>query len=167
LLYAQSWRVQGVIVDDKDLSAPSVEARMHQLIFGFMAVPAIGVAAKLRIPDLVADSAMTAEELAALTNADAPSLGRLLRFLASLGILVEDGAGKFRNTPLSESLRTGAPQSFGGLAILLSSEYMCGPGAISTTRFSAASPDSIAFMAHQFLSISLLIRKSSRFAMPR
>ena len=44
---------------------------MYQLIFGFMAVPAIGVATKLRIPDLVADSPMTAEELAGLVNADA------------------------------------------------------------------------------------------------
>ena len=61
-------------MDDQDLSAPSVEARMYQLIFGYMAIPAIGVAAKLRKPDLIADSAMTAEELAGLTNADAPSL---------------------------------------------------------------------------------------------
>ena len=114
-------------MDDQNLSALSVEARMYQLIFGYMAVPAIGVAAKLRIPDLIADSAMTAEELAGLTSADAPSLSRLLRFLASLGIFIEDGAGRFWHTPLSESLRSDAPQSFSGLAIMVSSEYMWRP----------------------------------------
>jgi len=120
-------RFKRITMDDQDPSAPPVEARMYELIFGFMAVPAIGVAARLRIPDLIADSAMTVEELAGPTNADAPSLRRLLRFLASLGIFVEDGAGKFRHTPLSESLRSGAPQSLGGLATMLSSEYMWRP----------------------------------------
>jgi hypothetical protein len=114
-------------MEDQDRSAPSVEARMYQLIFGYMAVPAIGVAAKLRIPDLIADSAMTAEELAGLTSADAPSLSRLLRFLASLGIFIEDGAGRFQHTPMSESLRSDAPQSFSGLAIMVSSQYMWRP----------------------------------------
>ena len=80
--------------------------------FRFYGSPAVGVAAKLRLPDLI-----SAEELAGPTNADTPSLRRLLRFLASLGIFVEDGAGKFRHTPLSKSLRSAAPQSFGGLAI--------------------------------------------------
>jgi hypothetical protein len=32
----------------------SLESRMHQLIFGLMALPAISVAAKLRIADQVA-----------------------------------------------------------------------------------------------------------------
>jgi hypothetical protein len=112
---------------DQDLPDLSVEPRMYQLIFGFMATPAIGVAAKLRIPDLIADSAKTADELASLTNADPLALRRLLRFLASLGIFAEDGAGKFRHTPLSQSLRNDALQSFGGLAIMLSSEYMWRP----------------------------------------
>jgi hypothetical protein len=154
-------------MEDQDRSAPSVEARMYQLIFGYMAVPAIGVAAKLRIPDLIAGSAMSAEELAGLTSADAPSLSRLLRFLSSLGIFIEDSAGRFRHTPLSESLRSDAPQSFSGLAIMVSSEYIWRPWGDLTTRFSPASPDSIAFTAYQFLSISPLIPTSSRFAMPR
>jgi hypothetical protein len=102
-------------------------SRMHQLIFGFMALPAIAVAAKLGIADLVGESAKTVDELANATNAHVLSLHRLLRFLASLGIFAEDAAGKYRQTPLSESLRSEAPQSFRGLAIMLGSEYMWRP----------------------------------------
>jgi hypothetical protein len=39
---AELKRFKGVIMDDQDLSAPSVEARIYQLIFGYMAVPAMG-----------------------------------------------------------------------------------------------------------------------------
>jgi hypothetical protein len=112
---------------DGQSSDLSVEARMYQLIFGFMAVPAIAVASRLGIPDLLSESAKTVDELANATNAHALSLRRLLQFLASLGIFAEDAAGKYRQTPLSESLRTGAPQSFRGLAIMLGSEYMWRP----------------------------------------
>ncbi len=105
----------------------SVEQRMYQFIFGFMALPAIAVATKLGIPDLLADSTRTIDELAHATNAHALSLRRLLQFLASLGIFVEDATGKYGQTPLSEVLRSDAPQSFRGLAIMLGSEYMWRP----------------------------------------
>jgi O-methyltransferase domain/Dimerisation domain len=105
----------------------SPESRMHQLIFGFMALPAIAVAAKLGIADLITESAKTVDELANATNAHVLSLRRLLRFLTNLGIFAEDTAGKYRQTPLSEFLRNGAPQSFRGLAIMLGSKYMWRP----------------------------------------
>jgi O-methyltransferase domain len=145
---------------------------MYQLIFGYMAVPAIGVAAKLRIPDLIAGSAMSAEELAGLTSADAPSLSRLLRFLSSLGIFIEDSAGRFRHTPLSESLRSDAPQSFSGRAIMVSSEYIWRPWGdlhhavltgkpgfdrvhgVSVLEYLAAHPDELAIRNAAMTSIS-------------
>ena len=109
------------------LSQASAAAHMHELIFGFMALPAIAAAAKLGIADLVEQSPKTVDELADATKAHALSLRRLLQFLASLGIFAEDAAGKYVHTPLSESLRSTAPQSFRGLAIMLASEYMWQP----------------------------------------
>jgi hypothetical protein len=65
-------------------------------------------AAKLGIADLLADGPKTAAELAPATGTHAPSLHRLMRTLASLGILTDLGQ-KFGLTPLGEALRTGAP----------------------------------------------------------
>jgi hypothetical protein len=100
---------------------------MYEFVFGYMALPAIATAAKLNIPDLVAESAKTLDELARATKADALSLRRLLQFLASLGIFTEDAAGRYGQTPLSEVLRSDASPSFRGLAIMVGSEYMWRP----------------------------------------
>src|SRR5260370_25964456 len=96
-------------------------AQMNQLMFGFMISQAIAVAAKLGIADLLKEEARTAEELATATKAHAPSLNRLLRMLASVGIFAEDANGRFQQTPLSELLRSDHPRSARGLAIFCGS----------------------------------------------
>lgn len=103
--------------------------QMFQLILGFMATPAIYVAASLGIADLVAQAPKTADELAQATNTHAPSLRRLLHFLTSLGVFVEDAAGRYGQTPLSDTLRSDHPQSFRGGAILFGSEFIWRPWA--------------------------------------
>jgi hypothetical protein len=107
----------------------SIEQRMYQLIFGFMALPAIATVAKLGIPDLLADLPRTLDELVQATNAHALSLQRLLDFLASIGIFPKEATGYYKQTPLGEMLRSDAPQSFRGLVIMLGSEYMWQPWA--------------------------------------
>jgi len=79
---------------------------MQQLIFGFMALPAIAAAAKVGIVNLVGQPPKTVDELADATKTHALSLRRLLQFLAGLGIFAEDAAGKYEQTPMSESLRS-------------------------------------------------------------
>jgi len=68
---------------------------MLQLITGFWVSRAIYVAAKLGLADLVKGSPKTADELARLTGTHAPSLYRVLRALASVGVFAEDGRGRF------------------------------------------------------------------------
>ncbi|MBV8056696.1 MAG: methyltransferase [Deltaproteobacteria bacterium] len=97
---------------------PTSWLRMNQLVLGFAASQAIAVAAKLGIADLVAEAPKTLEELAGATKAHAPSLRRLLLMLASIGIFAEDSNGRFRNTPLSETLRSDNPQSMQNYAVL-------------------------------------------------
>src|SRR5258708_5877596 len=63
---------------------------MLQLISGFWISRCIYVAAKLGISDLVKDGSKTAAELAAATGTDAPSLFRLMRALASVGVFSQD-----------------------------------------------------------------------------
>ena len=68
-------------------------------------------AAKLGLADRLADGPKSAAELAGPTGTHAPSLHRLMRTLASLGILTERDAQRFALTPLGEALKTGAPGS--------------------------------------------------------
>src|SRR3954451_13080982 len=79
------------------------------LINGYQVTQAIHVAVTLGVPDRLADGALTADDLAAATDAHAPSLYRLLRALAAVGILHEDAERRFALTALGEGLRSDAP----------------------------------------------------------
>jgi len=107
-----------------DLSA---EAQMNTLRFGFVTTQAIAVAAKLRLSDLIAAEPRTADELAQETKTHAPSLHRLLLFLASLGIFTEGLDGKYRPTALSGTLRSDAPRTLGAAVIMLGSDAIWKP----------------------------------------
>jgi len=106
---------------------PPPSARMFQfmLSLGYMMIPqSIHVAAKLGIADILARTPATADELAATTSSHAPSLRRLLKFLASMGVFSEDAAGKYQQTPLSDALRSDHPQSLRGAAIAFGSGFL-------------------------------------------
>lgn len=90
---------------------------MFQIISGFWISRAVFVIAKLGIPDILQSGSKTAEELAAATGMHAPSLFRILRALASVGVLTADENKKFGLTPLSETLITDAPGSLKWFAI--------------------------------------------------
>ncbi|MGP8303745.1 methyltransferase [Streptomyces inhibens] len=92
---------------------PSNEARdtLVRLAYGAMAAHAAGAAARLRIVDLIGDGARTADELAAECAAQAPAMGRLLRALTGIGLLVERSPGAFAVTPAGALLRSDGPDS--------------------------------------------------------
>lgn len=101
-------------------ATPSPSTQMMQLIWpGALVVQAIHVAAKLGIPDLVSRGLQTADELAQTAKAHGPSLRRILRALASLGVFAETADGRFEHTALSETLRSDHPQSVRPWALLL------------------------------------------------
>jgi hypothetical protein len=83
---------------------------------------AIHVAASLGIADHLKDGPRSVEELAAATGSRAPSLYRLLRALASVGIFVE-ADGRFDLTPLAEYLRSDVPGSVRAWAIMIGRPY--------------------------------------------
>jgi predicted O-methyltransferase YrrM len=70
---------------------------------------AVYAAAELGLADLLANGARSSEDLARQTETHAPSLCRLLRALASCGIVTETARGHFASTPLGDALRDGAP----------------------------------------------------------
>ncbi len=95
----------------------SPSGRMTDLIFGFWTAKAIHAAAVLGVADHLEGGPKTADELAKLTGAHGPSLYRLLRAVASVGIFEEDDRGRFAQTPLGAILRSGVPGSLRDTAI--------------------------------------------------
>jgi len=76
-----------------DSAAPQVPAQiqMMQLLAGFQVSQALYVVAKLDIATILSDGPRTVDQLAAEANADADALGRIIRFLATLGIFRTSG----------------------------------------------------------------------------
>jgi SAM-dependent methyltransferase len=113
---------------DSRAAPPSSSTQMMQLIWpGALVVQAVHVAAKLGIPDLVAKGPQTSEELAQTAKAHGPSLRRILRALASLGVFAETADGRFEHTALSETLRSDHPQSVRPWALLLGAPLVWKP----------------------------------------
>jgi hypothetical protein len=100
---------------------PSPEDLQHlyQLVVGYRASQALYVVAKLGIADLLADGPRPTEELAQATQTHAPTLFRVLRFLAGLGIFAEGDRRRFALTPLGAGLSRDVAGSPGALALLL------------------------------------------------
>src|SRR5579864_2010540 len=103
--------------------SPSPEVALFQMLNGARVAQAVYVAAKLGIADLVRDGPKTAAELARSTGTHAPSMYRLLRGLASLGLFAEDADQSFRLTPLADLLRSDRPDSLRSMALFLLDPY--------------------------------------------
>ena len=78
---------------------------------GIIAAQAIHAAAKLRVPDLLASGPKTIAELASESGAHPPTLERLLRVLTTFEMFASTPDGRFRNTSLTERLRSDYPGS--------------------------------------------------------
>ncbi len=99
-----------------DMTPPPVQ--LLDLLAGKWISQAISVAAEFGVADELAAGPRSPEDLAGACGAHADSLYRLLRALASVGVFAEDDAGRFANTPLSATLRTGAPGSMRSMAMM-------------------------------------------------
>ena len=86
-------------------------AQLLALVRGYRISQAIYVVTQLGIPDLLADGPREIDELARATESHAPSLRRVLLFLAGVGVLDKVGPERFALTPMSALLRTGVPGS--------------------------------------------------------
>jgi hypothetical protein len=97
---------------------------LYQLSVGHYISHALYVAAKLGIADLLKDGPRSPDDLAKASQTHAPSLARVLRLLASVGVFEEMNDGTFALKPLGALLRSDAEGSmramvmlFGGIGI--------------------------------------------------
>ena len=94
-----------------------------QMATGYWVSQSIYVAAKLGIADLLKDSPKSCDELATATGTNAPSLYRVLRALASLGVFAETQPNHFTLTPLAACLQSDTPNSLRACVIIQGEEY--------------------------------------------
>jgi hypothetical protein len=107
-------------------TAPSdaaARSTLAQMLGGGRVAQAVYVAAKLNIADLLSDGPKSVTELAMLSSTHAPSLYRLLRALASIGVFVEESDHSFRLTPLARLLCSDMPGSLRSMALFLGDPY--------------------------------------------
>jgi precorrin-6B methylase 2 len=100
-----------VIVDDSTVTENALIERMFQLSTAYIDARAVWIATKLGIADLLAAGPRPVAELAQGAGADPVALHRVLRLVASNGILSETQPGLFALTPLGELLRSDSPVS--------------------------------------------------------
>jgi O-methyltransferase domain/IclR helix-turn-helix domain len=92
---------------------------LRQLLISLWKPKAIHVAAHLRLAEALAEGPRTVTQLAEATGTHAPSLYRLLRALASIGIFIELDGSRFANSELSHFLRPDVSGSMYATAMLL------------------------------------------------
>jgi O-methyltransferase domain/Dimerisation domain len=92
--------------------APPPQHVLMQMPLGMWAAQAVATAARLGIADALAQSQpQESTTLARAVGADAAALARLLRALASLGVLAEPRPHQYALTPVGELLRSDLPGS--------------------------------------------------------
>ena len=92
-------------------TAPNPQEIVLQAGLGFIVSACLGVAAKLRLADLIGSGAEDVSALAERTNTNADYLFRVLRVLEMAQIINSNGACRFGLTPAGELLRSDTPGS--------------------------------------------------------
>jgi SAM-dependent methyltransferase len=98
------------------------QAVLYRLAIGHYVSRALGLVAKLGVADVLAAGPRNAEDLAAATGTHAGALRRVLRLLASVGVLAENEDGRFELTPLGDCLRVDTPGSARAAVLLFAGE---------------------------------------------
>jgi hypothetical protein len=96
--------------------------QLMQMVFGKAITQAVSIVARFKLADLMATGPKTAAELAQAGGLHAGHLYRILRALASVGVLAGDEKGRFSLTPVGEFLRSDVPGSMRAIAT-----YVCDP----------------------------------------
>jgi hypothetical protein len=98
---------------EENVTPPALppQVQLYQMAIGHYLSHALNLAATLGVADQLKDGPRPAGELAQATQTHAPSLHRVLRLLASAGVLTEQEDGAFGLTPIGACLRTDTPES--------------------------------------------------------
>jgi O-methyltransferase domain/Dimerisation domain len=101
------------------LATESPSAAVLQMAMGRWVSHIVGVAAELGLADQLATGPKTAQEIALAVGLHRPSLYRLLRALASVGVFVEHEDQRFAQNAFSDTLRSDVPYSVRGVCRMM------------------------------------------------
>jgi hypothetical protein len=101
---------------------PVASHPIQDLVYAFMPAQILGVAARLRIADTLAEAPRTITELAAATDTHLPALRRLMRALTCIGVVAEPEADLFELAPGGQQLRADVPDSVRAAVLLFTSD---------------------------------------------
>ncbi len=102
----------GDVKNGKTTLTESARDAVLRITLGAISSRLLYLAVRLRIPDLLTvKQGMAVRQLTARTAMEPKVLRRLLRALASLGLVHEDGEGRFSLTAHGEVLRSESPES--------------------------------------------------------
>lgn len=101
--------------------------RLVQIGSAYWQSRALFVAAQLDVATVLGTESLPAAELASRLGADGDALGRLLRFLAAIGVFEETAAMVYRNNKLSRCLSSDDPQSVRAMILMHNSAAMSRP----------------------------------------
>lgn len=113
------------VTDSANTGRPAANplSELIAITSGHQRARALMVAVELGIADQLRDGARTVDDLAAVTGTHAPTLYRLLRALAAIGVFEEQAGQAFALTPMSQFLRSDASVPYGNLAHFFAREY--------------------------------------------
>lgn len=107
---------------------------------GFLYPAALKAAADVGVADHMVNAPRTPAELAAATGTDERSLHRVLRLLATRGVVAETPDGRFELTPAGKALRSDAPYSVRTAVQMMTDRSMWQPAGELTTCLTKGTP---------------------------
>jgi hypothetical protein len=102
------------------------QAALLQLLAGGAIAKAVGIAAELNVADFLAKGQSSTRQLAESCGAEPLALDRLLRLLATVGVVESPGPGQYALGSLGECLRTDAPNSMRSMARMINGPLLRG-----------------------------------------
>jgi hypothetical protein len=109
---------------DRPAPAPSPQQQaMMQLLFGKQLTYCLSGVARLGVADHMNAAPMSVEDIAAKTGAHAPSLYRVMRTLASVGVFKEGPPRQFALTQAGELLKSDVPGTVRYFAMMFGDEW--------------------------------------------
>jgi hypothetical protein len=110
-------------MNEHSTQAPPPQQAMMQLLFGKQLTYCLSGVARLGVADHMGASPTPVEEIAAKVGAHAPSLYRVMRMLASVGVLKEGPPRHFALTPAGELLKSDVPGTVRYFAMMFGDEW--------------------------------------------
>jgi hypothetical protein len=109
-------------MSDKQTSQEA-QRLIGQLLFGKQMTYCLSGVARFGVADHMSATPMAVEEIAGKTGAHAPSLYRVMRMLASMGVFKEERGKRFALAPAGELLKSDAPGTMRYHAMMLGDEW--------------------------------------------